>query len=69
MARQKKLVALRPFVFRGEMLEANDEFEPDTEEQASLLITIGHAALHKRSPYRNRSITQAEHAAVMTTEV
>jgi hypothetical protein len=41
MAKQLKMMALKPFLFRGRMLATDEELEPDNEAQAKLLSTIG----------------------------
>lgn len=66
MARQAKMVALRPFPFNGEVLAPDEEFTPDNKEQGDLLVAIGLATRTQRR-YLNRSI-QPKNTAVMTTE-
>jgi hypothetical protein len=72
MAKQNKMIALRPFPFRGETLQVNEEFEPDDEKQANLLRTIGHAKDKPRGsraqPQRSYAtrVVQPETSAVMT---
>lgn len=66
MRRPKKLQALKPFPFRGEQLQAEEEFQPDTEEQSKLLITIGLAELPKRRIGYNTRQAQPSMTAVLT---
>lgn len=67
MSKQQKMTALKPFIFRGEMLAAEDELVPDNKEQGDLLITLGLAARSRRG-YLNRAIKPSA-SVVMTTEV
>lgn len=45
----QKLVALKPFPFRGILLKVDDELEPDTKEQGDLLEAIGLAGRKKKA--------------------
>ncbi len=63
--RKIKLVALKVFPFKGVNLQVEEEFEPDTPEQADLLKAIG-LAKPKERKYLNRAAAP-QRAAVMTT--
>lgn len=63
----KKLQAVRPFTFRGRVLAVDEEFQPDNDEQGSMLVTIGHATAVKRQ-YKNRAVRPSQQQ-VMSTAV
>jgi hypothetical protein len=72
----RKMYAMKPFPFRGEMVSVDDEIVPDNEEQAKLLARIGligskktrPAPVHKAQSYSTRSIASSPSTEVMVAE-
>jgi len=60
------LIALKPFPFRGKVLSVDEEFEPDNEAQAAILVLAALAA-HKTRAYRTR-VARVEHTTVSVAE-
>lgn len=64
-----KMRALQEFPYRGETLRRDEEFEAESEEQASLLVTIGKAervTRRARATARTRAAVSQVAAAITT---
>lgn len=59
------MLALKPFPFKGVQVQVDEEIEPDNDDQAKLLETIGLASF-KRRTYRTRA-ARPQQTAVLTT--